>query len=73
MAAVFCDIYTPDGKPYQCDPRWVLKENLKRMKEAGFDTMYVGPELEYFYFKSASGKPEVLDQGGYFMRQPRLR
>jgi len=70
MAAVFCDIYTPDGKPYQCDPRWVLKENLKRMKEAGFDTMYVGPELEYFYFKSASGKPEVLDQGGYFDLTP---
>ncbi len=70
MASVFCDIQTPDGKPYECDPRWVLKKNLERMKKMGFDTMFVGPELEYFYFKESSGKPEVLDQGGYFDLTP---
>ncbi len=70
VARVFCDIYTPDGKPYECDPRWVLKKNLARMKKMGYDIMYVGPELEYFYFKSASGMPEVLDQGGYFDLTP---
>ena len=70
MAAMFCDIYTPNGKPYECDPRWVLKKNIERMKKMGFDTMYVGPELEYFYFKAANGAPEVLDHGGYFDLTP---
>ncbi len=70
VARVFCDIYTPDGKPYEGDPRWVLKKNLDRMKKMGFDYFYVGPELEYFYFKSADGIPEVLDHGGYFDLTP---
>jgi len=43
VARVFCDIYTPDGQPYQGDPRWVLKKNLERMKSMGFDHFYVGP------------------------------
>lgn len=70
VARVFCDINTPDGKPYEGDPRWVLKKNLERMKQMGFDHFYVGPELEYFYFKSANGSPEVLDRGGYFDLTP---
>lgn len=70
VARVFCDIYAPDGKPYQGDPRWVLKKNLERMKSMGYDHFYVGPELEYFYFKNGNGKPEVLDHGGYFDLTP---
>ena len=70
VARVFCDIYTPEGKPYEGDPRWVLKKNLERMKQMGFDHFYVGPELEYFYFKSSNGSPEVLDHGGYFDLTP---
>lgn len=74
VARVFCDIYNPDGSPYQGDPRWVLKKNLERMQQMGFDHFYVGPELEYFYFKSANsnsnGQPEVLDHGGYFELTP---
>jgi glutamine synthetase len=70
VARVFCDIYTPEGKPYEGDPRWVLKKNLERMKQMGFDHFYVGPELEYFYFKSSNGTPEVLDRGGYFDLTP---
>jgi len=72
VARVFCDIYTPDGQPYQGDPRWVLKKNLERMKSMGFDHFYVGPELEYFYFKNGNGNnpPEVLDHGGYFDLTP---
>lgn len=70
VARVFCDIYTPEGKPYEGDPRWVLKKNLERMKQMGFDHFYVGPELEYFYFKNANGMPEVLDHGGYFDLTP---
>ncbi len=69
VARVFCDIYTPDGRPFEGDPRYVLKRNLEKAKEMGF-TYYVGPELEYFYFKDPH-KPEILDRGGYFDLIPR--
>ena len=69
VARMFCDIVEPDGTPYKGDPRWVLKKNLKKAADLGF-TFYVGPELEYFYFKSSEGKPEVLDHGGYFDLTP---
>ena len=64
VARMFCDIYDPSGKPFEGDPRYVLKRNLARAKEMGF-TYYVGPELEYFYF-SNSQVPQPLDNGGYF-------
>jgi glutamine synthetase len=70
VARIFCDIYTPDGKPYEGDPRWALKKNLERMKKMGYDHFYIGPELEYFYFKNSNGIPEVLDHGGYFDLTP---
>lgn len=70
VARVFCDINTPDGKPYEGDPRWVLKKNLERMKQMGYDHFYVGPELEYFYFKNSDSTPQVLDHGGYFDLTP---
>jgi glutamine synthetase len=64
VARMFCDIYEPDGSPYKGDPRYVLKVNLEKAKQKGF-TFYVGPELEYFYFKSDKNT-ETLDEGGYF-------
>ncbi len=69
VARIFCDIVTPDGKPFEGDPRYVLKKNLEKAKKLGF-TYYVGPELEYFYFKDAK-TPEILDRGGYFDLIPR--
>jgi glutamine synthetase len=65
VARMICDVVTPDGKPYDGDPRHVLRLALERMKSMGFDTFNVGPELEYFLFKSDSGT-ETLDEGGYF-------
>lgn len=64
VARMFCDIYEPDGSPYKGDPRYVLKMNLEKAKKKGYN-LYVGPELEYFYFKS-DRSPETLDEGGYF-------
>ena len=64
VARMFCDIHEPDGTPYKGDPRYVLKRNLKLAQEMGF-ILYVGPELEYFYFKSDK-EPEILDMAGYF-------
>lgn len=65
VARMFVDIVTPDGKPYSGDTRYVLKRNLLKMVDAGYDYFNVGPELEYFYFKSDKS-PEVMDEGGYF-------
>ena len=70
VARMFCDIIEPDGSHYKGDPRWVLKKNLKKAKGMGFDRLYVGPELEYFYFRNSSGT-EILDRGGYFDLTPR--
>jgi len=69
VGRMFADIYEPDGTPYKGDPRWVLKRNLKKASDLGY-TLYVGPELEYFYFKSSEGKPAILDEGGYFDLTP---
>ena len=69
VARMFCDIHQPDGTPYVGDPRYVLKRALKRAADLGF-TYYVGPELEYFYFREATGPPQVLDRGGYFDLTP---
>jgi len=68
VARMFCDILNPDGTPYEGDPRYVLKRLLKKVEDKGF-TYYVGPELEYFYFKDDKCT-EVLDAGGYFDSRP---
>ena len=64
VARMFCDIVKPGGTPFEGDPRYVLKRNIERAASLGY-TYYVGPELEYFYFKD-SHRTEVLDEGGYF-------
>jgi glutamine synthetase len=69
VARMFCDVLNPDGTHYIGDPRWALKRNLKKAADLGY-TFYVGPELEFFYFKSSDGAPQVLDQGGYFDLTP---
>ncbi|MDP9426138.1 MAG: glutamine synthetase family protein [Actinomycetota bacterium] len=65
VARMFCDVQTPDGDPYVGDPRHVLRRALERANEMGFDNFFVGPELEFFYFKDSLGT-EPLDRGGYF-------
>ena len=64
-ARMFADVQNPDGTHFEGDPRWALKRTLKEAKDMGY-TFYVGPELEFFYFKSDEGPPQVLDKGGYF-------
>jgi glutamine synthetase len=69
VSRMFCDILRPEGNPFEGDPRYILKRNLKRAADMGY-TFYVGPELEFFYFKDAEST-EPLDQGGYFDMTPR--
>jgi glutamine synthetase len=65
VARMFCDIRVPGGQPYEGDPRYVLRRALERARGMGFDHYFLGPELEFFYFRNNRGT-EVLDQGGYF-------
>jgi glutamine synthetase len=68
VARILGDVYLPDGKPFQGDPRYVLKSAIKEAQDMGL-TMQVGPEMEFFLFKlDANGNPttELTDQGGYF-------
>jgi glutamine synthetase len=65
VARMICDVVTPEGEPYDGDPRYVLRRALERMESLGFDTFNVGPELEYFLFEDDKGTVP-LDEGGYF-------
>jgi len=69
VARVFADILEPSGKPFEGDPRNVLKRNLEQARKKGF-TFNVGPEMEFFYFKSPDSA-ETLDRGGYLDLIPR--
>jgi len=64
VGRMFCDIYTPDGRPFWGDPRYVLRRNLDKAAERGF-TFYVHPEMEFFVFRSPDD-PTPIDAGGYF-------
>ncbi len=69
VARMFADVLQPSLEPYEGDPRYVLKRALAKAAEKGY-TFYVGPELEFFYFKDSGLKPQVLDHGGYFDLTP---
>ncbi|MGQ0824882.1 MAG: glutamine synthetase family protein [Actinomycetota bacterium] len=64
VARMFCDIRSHSGEQFEGDPRYVLKRNLERAREKGF-TFYVGPEMEFFYFRTRE-TVEPLDHAGYF-------
>lgn len=67
-ARVFCDIYKPNGEPFEGDPRGVLKKVLKIIDEKGW-TFNIGPEPEFFLFKRNGAEdihPVPYDVGGYF-------
>jgi glutamine synthetase len=73
VARLICDIYTPEGKPFEGDPRNNLRRVLREMEELGFTDFNLGPEPEFFLFKlDEKGEPtlELNDQGGYFDLAP---
>ncbi|RYG73799.1 type I glutamate--ammonia ligase [Lentibacillus lipolyticus] len=73
VARFICDIYNPDGTPFEGCPRYNLKRNLKKMEELGFDAFNIGTEPEFFLFKlDEKGSPslELNDRGGYFDLAP---
>ncbi|WEG11536.1 type I glutamate--ammonia ligase [Pullulanibacillus sp. KACC 23026] len=73
VARLICDIYNPDGTPFEGDPRQILKRQLEEMKALGFTAFNIGPEPEFFLFKmDEKGEPtlELNDKGGYFDLSP---
>ncbi len=68
VGRLICDVLNPDGTPYPGDPRGVLKRLVKKLDKQGM-TAYLGPELEYFYFKSNKDRT-LLDTAGYFDQVP---
>ena len=68
VGRLFADVVKPDGSPFEGDPRYALKRITQKAADMGF-TMYVGPELEFFYFEDDQDTV-VLDQGGYFDLTP---
>ena len=68
VARLICDVYRPDGTPYEVDPRYVLKKAIAEAAEEGY-TMNVGPECEFFLFHTDDdGLPTTLthEKAGYF-------
>jgi glutamine synthetase len=66
-ARLICDVYTPDGKPYEGDPRYILKQTMAEAERMSF-IYHTGPELEFFLLKKDQGivKPVPHDLAGYF-------
>jgi glutamine synthetase len=67
-ARLICDVYTPDGEPFEGDPRYVLKRALAEAAGMGL-AYHTGPEPEFFLFRSdddGRAVPKPHDQGGYF-------
>ena len=68
VARLICDICNPDGTPYACDSRAVLKRVISEAKQMGYE-FKVSPECEFFLFNTdEDGKPTntTNDEGGYF-------
>ena len=68
VARLICDVYMPDGTPFEGDPRYILKKAINKAKDMGY-TMNVGPECEFFLFEvDNDGNPTLKtnDKGSYF-------
>jgi glutamine synthetase len=72
VARLMCDIYNPDGSPFEGCPRVVLKHQMDKAAELGY-SMQVGPELEFFFFHIDENNVPTLkthDNAGYFDLSP---
>jgi len=73
VARLICDVYTPEGKPSEADPRGNLKRVAKKMEALGFSTLNIGFEPEFFLLKldeKGEISMKVTDEGGYFDLSP---
>jgi glutamine synthetase len=69
VARFICDVHYPDGKPFEGDPRYILKKAVKRAKDMGYELVNFGPECEFFlFFTDSDGNPttNTHDNASYF-------
>jgi len=72
IARMICDVYRPDGTPFEGDPRYILRSALEDAAKMGYE-FFVGPECEFFLFnKDEKGNPTLSphDYAGYFDLAP---
>ncbi|HOV67316.1 MAG TPA: glutamine synthetase beta-grasp domain-containing protein [Methanoregulaceae archaeon] len=71
VARFICDLETYGGRPFEGDPRYILRKAIAEAAELGY-TFNTGPELEFFLFAMQNGEPstEFVDHGGYFDLAP---
>lgn len=72
VGRLMCDVYNPDGTPFEGDPRYILKRALKKASDMGY-TFNCGPECEFFLFETdGHGRPttNTADEASYFDMAP---
>ncbi|HJJ38784.1 MAG TPA: type I glutamate--ammonia ligase [Methanocorpusculum sp.] len=72
VARFICDVYTTHGEPFTGDPRYILKQEMKKAADMGY-VFNVGPEMEFFLFRrDEAGHPTVnlQDHASYFDQTP---
>ena len=71
VARFICDVHLPSGRPFEGDPRYILKRTASEAAKMGY-IFNTGPELEFFLFKLIEGNPSTVfqDTGGYFDLAP---
>lgn len=68
VARLICDVYRPNGEPFEGDPRYILKKAVKEAADMGY-SFNVGPECEFFLFHTdENALPTTIthEQAGYF-------
>ncbi|MDL2246131.1 type I glutamate--ammonia ligase [Methanobrevibacter sp. OttesenSCG-928-K11] len=66
-----CDVWTTEGKPFEGDPRGVLKKSLSKIKDKGY-SYNIGPEPEFFIVDvDEEGYPLPYDNASYFDVEPK--
>ena len=72
VARLICDVYRPNGEPFEGDSRYVLKKQVEKARKMGYE-FNVGPECEFFlYHTDDDGLPTTLthEKAGYFDMGP---
>lgn len=67
VVRMFCSISFPDGRPFECDSRSILKRAVETAEKAGYSFAF-GAEQEFYLFKlDENGEPtdEPYDNAGY--------
>lgn len=72
VVRMFCSVSYPDGTPFECDTRTLLKQAVAEAEQAGFRFSF-GAEQEFYLFKlDEAGEPTTIpyDKAGYMDAAP---